>query len=127
MEHCEMGGNHCLISLKCGHIFGEKCIEKWLKDGNGSCPTCRENASKNDCRKIFMNKISILENEKENELRILLEIAEKKNSFLIQENLLLKKELKIKENKISELNKAVLMWFHKRFEENTRTYGDPKE
>ncbi|ORY45744.1 hypothetical protein BCR33DRAFT_716369 [Rhizoclosmatium globosum] len=36
-------GTHRTASLKCGHLFGSKCIKLWLKDKgkNGICPICK--------------------------------------------------------------------------------------
>ena len=31
---------HRLVSLKCGHFFGDKCVRKWVKDKR-ECPICR--------------------------------------------------------------------------------------
>lgn len=49
-------GDHRLVSLKCGHLFGLSCINDWLKRGrhrNGSCPECKAKASKKDIRVLF--------------------------------------------------------------------------
>ena len=38
------GTTHHPVSLPCQHIFGAKCIRKWLRKGKGNagvCPTCR--------------------------------------------------------------------------------------
>ena len=29
------------VELPCGHLFGSACIDRWLNDGNNTCPTCR--------------------------------------------------------------------------------------
>lgn len=31
MESCSVDGDHRIISLKCGHLFGKNCVETWLK------------------------------------------------------------------------------------------------
>jgi hypothetical protein len=39
------GAEHQPVTLRCKHIFGHKCIKKWLRIGRGnntSCPNCRE-------------------------------------------------------------------------------------
>jgi hypothetical protein len=28
---CKIIGKHRLVSLKCGHVFGKSCIERWIK------------------------------------------------------------------------------------------------
>jgi len=33
--------NHPPIILECHHIFGEKCVKRWIESGNGLCPNCR--------------------------------------------------------------------------------------
>lgn len=38
------GAEHQPVALPCKHIFGHKCIKKWLRSGRGanaSCPSCR--------------------------------------------------------------------------------------
>ncbi|GAB1605169.1 hypothetical protein Ahia01_000798700 [Argonauta hians] len=46
-------GNHRPASLKCGHLFGQSCIEKWLRDQGERCPQCNSRARRNDIRIIF--------------------------------------------------------------------------
>ena len=47
-------------TLKCGHYFCFECISSWLPDLNfehGTCPTCRENVTKNDVSFSFAERI----------------------------------------------------------------------
>jgi hypothetical protein len=38
----EFGGDdQHIVETKCGHYFGNTCIHKWIRDGNGLCPACR--------------------------------------------------------------------------------------
>lgn len=49
VEECVICGEafstaHQPVALPCKHIFGHKCIKRWLEDGKGNnnaCPTCR--------------------------------------------------------------------------------------
>ncbi|KAL8584813.1 hypothetical protein ACOMHN_037518 [Nucella lapillus] len=90
---CEDDGNHCsicfepwdnsgrhrLASLKCGHLFGLGCIEKWLKGQGGKCPSCNDKAKMKDIRVIYAKAVkmadtterdrALLELEKEKDLR----------------------------------------------------------
>jgi E3 ubiquitin-protein ligase RFWD3 len=34
-------GEHTLSCLKCGHVFGRSCIDKWLKS-HSQCPLCNQ-------------------------------------------------------------------------------------
>ena len=50
-------GVHRLVSLKCGHLFGESCIRRWLKckkGKKGKCPQCNLKASSTDIRYLFV-------------------------------------------------------------------------
>lgn len=47
---------HHVVSLKCGHLFGRKCIETWLEPSRryNRCPTCNKPAKKRDIHKIYV-------------------------------------------------------------------------
>ncbi|XP_077978822.1 E3 ubiquitin-protein ligase rfwd3.L-like [Glandiceps talaboti] len=72
-------GAHRLASLKCGHLFGQSCIEKWLKGHGGKCPQCNAKAKKSEIRVIYAKAVRALDTterdralkelEKEKELR----------------------------------------------------------
>eukprot|EP01113_Clastostelium_recurvatum_P038095 TRINITY_DN5649_c0_g1_i2.p1 TRINITY_DN5649_c0_g1~~TRINITY_DN5649_c0_g1_i2.p1 ORF type:complete len:669 (-),score=188.81 TRINITY_DN5649_c0_g1_i2:88-2094(-) len=49
-------GSHRICCLKCGHLFGKSCIDRWLKN-NQKCPTCNARARKNDVRVLFVSRI----------------------------------------------------------------------
>ena len=51
-HHCKITGSECSIclenirplyslSVRCGHVFHSKCINKWIIHGGNSCPMCR--------------------------------------------------------------------------------------
>uniref|UniRef100_A0A1I7W8T4 RING-type E3 ubiquitin transferase n=1 Tax=Heterorhabditis bacteriophora TaxID=37862 RepID=A0A1I7W8T4_HETBA len=56
-------GVHRLVSLKCGHFFGQSCIERWIRGEGRSagCPTCKAKASNKDIRKHYARSIKVLE------------------------------------------------------------------
>jgi hypothetical protein len=48
------------IQLECGHIFGEKCLSKWIST-NSTCPLCRchaQLACQNDADQILDERLS---------------------------------------------------------------------
>lgn len=50
--------SHHLVTLKCGHIFGNSCIEKWLKPiDQRKCPTCKKPATTKQLIKIYAEKL----------------------------------------------------------------------
>ncbi|XP_061727467.1 E3 ubiquitin-protein ligase RFWD3-like [Cydia pomonella] len=53
-------GDHRLVALKCGHLFGLRCVERWLKaqtQRERCCPTCKSKATMKDVRNIYARKI----------------------------------------------------------------------
>ncbi|XP_071955121.1 E3 ubiquitin-protein ligase rfwd3.S-like [Antedon mediterranea] len=52
-------GAHRVASLKCGHVFGQSCIEKWLKGNNGKCPQCNAKAKKGDIRVLYVKALKV--------------------------------------------------------------------
>ncbi|KAI9486876.1 MAG: hypothetical protein EXX96DRAFT_550914 [Benjaminiella poitrasii] len=59
-------GDHCLVSLQCGHLFGRKCIERWIFDKarksnskKAVCPMCMKAARESDIRIVKPLKIAV--------------------------------------------------------------------
>ncbi|KAJ3155794.1 hypothetical protein HK101_001525 [Irineochytrium annulatum] len=52
-------GKHRVVSLKCGHLFGDKCIREWIRvqKKHAVCPTCRAKAKPSDVRPIFAQRL----------------------------------------------------------------------
>ena len=40
LEPWDSSGEHRICALKCGHLFGLKCLQRWA-DRNLSCPCCK--------------------------------------------------------------------------------------
>ncbi|XP_017056406.1 uncharacterized protein LOC108098183 [Drosophila ficusphila] len=45
-------GRHCLVSLRCGHLFGKNCIHTAIRRSH-RCPICRRRAYHADVRRIY--------------------------------------------------------------------------
>jgi E3 ubiquitin-protein ligase RFWD3 len=59
-------GNHRIVSMKCGHLFGNSCILEWYKKRKiVLCPICGTKCSKSQLRLIFSSKVVALNHEKE--------------------------------------------------------------
>ncbi|XP_041466787.1 E3 ubiquitin-protein ligase RFWD3-like [Lytechinus variegatus] len=54
-------GSHRLVSLRCGHLFGQSCIEQWLKGQGGKCPQCNSKAKRSDVRVIYAKALKVLD------------------------------------------------------------------
>lgn len=63
-EPYETMGKHRLACLKCGHLFGHSCIERWLPVGSkgGSCPQCKKKATRKDIRIIYAKGVRVADN-----------------------------------------------------------------
>merc|ERR1719369_2457766 len=54
-------GQHRIASLKCGHFFGQSCIEKWLRSSGDDCPNCNEKATKRDVRLHYVARLKAVD------------------------------------------------------------------
>lgn len=50
-------GRHRVVSLRCGHLFGNSCIRIAIRRSH-RCPICRRRALHADVRRIFSRRIS---------------------------------------------------------------------
>ena len=67
-------GDHRIVSLDCGHLFGKVCIERWLfnrrkKGEKGKCPQCNKEFTHKEIRTIFTKRIVTLSCEQCDKLR----------------------------------------------------------
>ncbi|XP_016841929.1 E3 ubiquitin-protein ligase RFWD3 [Nasonia vitripennis] len=61
LELWSNSGEHRLCSLRCGHLFGLKCIEQWFNIAQNAtgrkCPECNTKASKKDIRILYAKNL----------------------------------------------------------------------
>lgn len=66
-------GEHRLCCLRCGHLFGHKCIKQWLEQFQNAqsrrCPECNTKATKKDIRILYAKKLYCLDNAEEEKLK----------------------------------------------------------
>lgn len=60
MEEWTIGSEHRVCCLRCGHLFGRSCIERWIKDkgSNAKCPSCNKPAKKRDLIDLWCKSIT---------------------------------------------------------------------
>lgn len=57
-------GNHRIVSLNCGHLFGHHCIRHWLNN-NTTCPKCKKAAKTKQIREIYTSEFEVADVSKE--------------------------------------------------------------
>ncbi|XP_049547571.1 E3 ubiquitin-protein ligase RFWD3 [Anopheles darlingi] len=85
LDDWTMSGDHRVVSLKCGHLFGMSCIKRWLRSNPASqrnCATCKRNATMNDIRPIYAKAIRAIDNTREQELERSLNVLRRSETDL---------------------------------------------
>lgn len=129
-------GDHRLSSLKCGHLFGFVCINKWLQGTNrqkGRCPQCNAKATKKDIRVIYAKSIKVLdttekerilkelEKEREEKRRLEVEHAQTKLKYELKNQLVVKLQEELKVLKASTSGAGMLSKSSSKGEESGNT------
>lgn len=86
-------GSHRIASLKCGHLYGQGCVERWL-GRTPACPQCKAGAKRADVRPIFAKRLRLMDTaererllgqvEEERRKRQAAEMAEAKTNMQVQ-------------------------------------------
>lgn len=78
-------GDHRICSLKCGHIFGYKCVTRWLESQSKKlCPTCKKKVGRGDLRFLYARKLIAVDNSELETMRQQLEaVTEEKNRIMM--------------------------------------------
>ncbi|KAG0225973.1 RING finger and WD repeat domain-containing protein 3 [Actinomortierella wolfii] len=65
-------GPHRLVSIKCGHLFGESCIVKWIqqqlsRSNRAKCPSCNASTKRSDIRRLWSKSVTVLDTAERDE------------------------------------------------------------
>ncbi|XP_062503680.1 E3 ubiquitin-protein ligase RFWD3-like isoform X2 [Corticium candelabrum] len=83
-ESWSNSGRHQLCSLKCGHLFGLSCIQRWLDGCHNRCPQCNARAKKSHIRKLYATSlVAVDSSEKDNALK---QLQDERSARLQAEN-----------------------------------------
>ncbi|KAJ7998023.1 hypothetical protein DPEC_G00218240 [Dallia pectoralis] len=57
-------GEHRLAALRCGHLFGHNCIERWVRSQGqaAKCPQCNKKAKRSDIVLLYARKLKAVDN-----------------------------------------------------------------
>lgn len=68
-------GEHRPATLRCGHLFGYSCIQRWLKAQGplAKCPQCNKKAKRSDVVLVYALSVRALDNSEQESLKKSLE------------------------------------------------------
>ncbi|KFO82824.1 E3 ubiquitin-protein ligase RFWD3, partial [Cuculus canorus] len=72
-EQWTNAGDHRLSALRCGHLFGYTCIERWLKGQAGKCPQCNKKAKRSDIVVLYARTLKALDTSEQERMKSSLE------------------------------------------------------
>ncbi|XP_070809100.1 E3 ubiquitin-protein ligase RFWD3 [Pituophis catenifer annectens] len=72
-EEWTNAGQHRLAALRCGHLFGYSCIERWLKGQVGKCPQCNKKAKRTDIVVLYARTLKALDTTEQENMKSSLE------------------------------------------------------
>lgn len=81
-------GDHRLVALRCGHLFGQHCILHWLqihKAGDRRCPQCKKKSTVKDIRPLYASKIRVLDTSEQEALKETIKRLEEEKETLTRE------------------------------------------
>ncbi|NWT03641.1 RFWD3 ligase, partial [Mionectes macconnelli] len=73
LEQWTNAGEHRLSALRCGHLFGYTCIERWLRGQAGKCPQCNKKAKRSDIVVLYARTLKALDTSEQERMRSSLE------------------------------------------------------
>ncbi|CAH0489427.1 unnamed protein product [Peronospora farinosa] len=107
-EACTIGGCHRLVVLKCGHLFGKKCIERWMNEEHSTCPNCNAIVDKLDIRPLFTDHVAVVDNSGLVEMTKKYQEEKLKNSELEKDIKTLKTHFDIQTKEVLGLNMELI-------------------
>ncbi|NWU64189.1 RFWD3 ligase, partial [Pterocles burchelli] len=72
-EQWTNAGDHRLSALRCGHLFGYTCIERWLKGQAAKCPQCNKKAKRSDIVILYARTLKALDTSEQEHMKSSLE------------------------------------------------------
>ncbi|XP_030371086.1 E3 ubiquitin-protein ligase RFWD3-like [Scaptodrosophila lebanonensis] len=84
----EVSGEHRLVSLRCGHLFGESCLRRCLtqrrrRPAVKMCPVCKTKATTRDIRHIYARSLQAIDRSEVHRLRSELAAERRRTEHLL--------------------------------------------
>ncbi|XP_055153919.1 E3 ubiquitin-protein ligase RFWD3 isoform X2 [Symphalangus syndactylus] len=69
LEQWTNAGDHRLSALRCGHLFGYRCISTWLKGQVRKCPQCNKKARHSDIVVLYARTLRALDTSEQERMK----------------------------------------------------------
>ncbi|XP_065704477.1 E3 ubiquitin-protein ligase RFWD3 [Patagioenas fasciata] len=106
-EQWTNAGDHRLSALRCGHLFGYTCIERWLKGQAGKCPQCNKKAKRSDIVILYARTLKALDTSEQERMRSSLEKEQMLRKQAELESAQSRLQLQVLTDECSKLRKQV--------------------
>ncbi|NXN06450.1 RFWD3 ligase, partial [Indicator maculatus] len=106
-EQWTNAGAHRLSALRCGHLFGYTCIEKWLKGQAGKCPQCNKKAKRSDIVILYARTLKALDTAEQERMKSSLEQEQQLRRQAELESAQSRLQLQVLTDECSRLRKQV--------------------
>lgn len=110
-EDCTIVGRHRLVALRCGHLFGKKCIERWINEKR-TCPNCSAPLRRTDICPLFSDHVAVVDNSGLEDMTVKYEEEKKKSTRLETEVATLKKLLDAKTKESITMKQSLANYRH---------------
>ncbi|KAL8019217.1 putative E3 ubiquitin-protein ligase RFWD3 [Plasmopara halstedii] len=101
-DDCTITGNHRLVALKCGHLFGKHCIERWICEKH-TCPICNACINQTDIFFLFLNHVAVVDNSAIEDMTQKFNQEKVNTSKLEMDVAFLRQKLRRKKEKVQQL------------------------
>ncbi|ODN04098.1 E3 ubiquitin-protein ligase RFWD3 [Orchesella cincta] len=95
-------GEHRVCCLKCGHVFGKECIEKWIQTQK-RCPQCNCKALKRDIRILYVKNLKVMDTAELDRVKTDLQNSKEERSRVDLSNAYLRAQVDCKTKEILRL------------------------
>ncbi|XP_066570221.1 E3 ubiquitin-protein ligase rfwd3.S [Amia ocellicauda] len=100
-------GEHRLATLRCGHLFGFTCIDRWLRGQGAKCPQCNKKAKRSDIVMLYARKLRALDNTEQERMKRCLEQEQNQRRKAELESAQCRLQLQVLTDECSRLRKQL--------------------
>ncbi|KAM3870203.1 E3 ubiquitin-protein ligase rfwd3.L [Diretmus argenteus] len=102
-------GEHRLATLRCGHLFGFTCIDRWLRNQGqaAKCPQCNKKAKRSDVVLLYARKLRALDNTEQENMKKSLELEQSRRRKAELESAQCRLQLQVMTNECGKLRERL--------------------